>query len=134
MFGYHLSLSIYCCSFLKKKKKKEAYVASVIGNLVIWHVSSSQLARLLLSFPCVTPKTPKSWSSSLWEDKAKSYKIGGSISYFKRRTKFGCKHNCSHWLQFSLKKINMITYLENLIIELHVFFCIINTHVKFRVN
>ena len=77
-----LSLSI-CCSFLKKKKNK-AYVANFISNLVIWHLSSSQLARLLLSFLCVTPKTPKSWSSSLWEDRVKNYKNGGSMSYFRK--------------------------------------------------
>ena len=105
-------------------KKRESICCKCKGNLVIWHVSSSQLARLLLPFLYVTPKTPKSWSSSLWEDSAKSYKIGGSISYFRK------------WLNLAVniivvigynshpkkkKKVNMITYLKTLIIELHVF-------------
>ena len=48
-------------------------------------------------------------------------------------TKFGYKFRYSLKLQFSLKKINIITYFKNIIVELYVIF-VLNTHVKFRVN
>ena len=48
-------------------------------------------------------------------------------------TNFDYKFSCSLRLQFSLKKINMITYFENLTVELHVLYSL-NTYIKFHVN
>ena len=48
-------------------------------------------------------------------------------------TKFSYKIGCSLRLQFSLKKIKIITYFDNLIVGLHVLY-VLNTHVKFYTN
>ena len=55
-----------------------------------------------------------------WGDSKIKYKM----------TKFDYKLDCNLRLQFSQKKINMVTYFENLIIRLHVFY-VLNIHNKF---
>jgi len=46
---------------------------------------------------------------------------------YKLRTQFGYKFDFSLKLQLLLKQINMVTYFENLIIELYIFY-VINTY------
>ena len=51
----------------------------------------------------------------------------------KKRIKFGYKIDCSMRLKLSLKKVNIITYFENLIVGLYVLY-VFNRQVKFCVN
>ena len=51
----------------------------------------------------------------------------------KKKTKFGYKPGCSHWLQLPQKKLKMNTYFENLTVGFNVH-CFLKTCIKFCAN